>query len=256
MKIAVLIPYARPLWFSHIMYRLDLHIHTPASRCFAETQTDNISRKIVCRALESGLDMIAVTDHHSVEYVDKLRLAARQTRLVVLPGVELSTRVGELNEVYLLAIFDEHKPKGELDRLLADLGIECRHQGDCHFRIPVGLETIIAEVLAAGGLIISDHLDKTPPRQAFFPEIISKYNINAFELKNISFSSYLQENFAREEGLSQQKVLSQAAPFHFFTFSDAHRLDRIGRRYSEINLSECSFRALQQLLNPNNSDLI
>ena len=103
------------------MYRLDLHIHTPASRCFAETRTSDISQGIVSQALESGLDMIAITDHHSVEYVDRVRGAAYQTQLVVLPGVELSTRVGEVNDVYLLAIFEEHKSKAELDRLLPEM---------------------------------------------------------------------------------------------------------------------------------------
>ncbi len=220
-----------------MVYHLDLHIHTPASRCFAEREIGNINERIVSQALESGLDMIAITDHHSVEYVDRLRLAASRTRLVVLPGVELSTRIGQVNDVYLLAIFEEHKPKAELDRLLINLGINEQDWGDCHFRVGRGLESVITEVNRQGGLLISNHLDKTPQRQALFPGIINQYCIKTFDLKNISFQNQLQQKFP------------QAAPLHCFTFSDAHRLNQIGQRHAEVDLSSCSFIALQQLLN-------
>ena len=77
------------------MAKLDLHLHTPASICFSDPINENTCQNLVQRALEVGLDMVAVTDHHSVEYVDKMRQAAEGTPLVVLPGVELSICLGD-----------------------------------------------------------------------------------------------------------------------------------------------------------------
>jgi hypothetical protein len=45
--------------------RLDLHIHTPASKCFKNKtiKPDDIIKK----SLEMRLDAIAITDHNSAE---------------------------------------------------------------------------------------------------------------------------------------------------------------------------------------------
>ena len=72
--------------------RMDLHVHTVASR-------DSVLElsEAIARAIERGLDGIAVTDHNAVSPPETLREAARQAPgFLLVSGVEVSTREGHL----------------------------------------------------------------------------------------------------------------------------------------------------------------
>jgi predicted metal-dependent phosphoesterase TrpH len=72
--------------------KLDLHTHTPASRCYLDkTQT---AGEIIEAALAKGLNGIAVTDHNTAEWIDVMKKAAENTDMVIFPGVELSLEQG------------------------------------------------------------------------------------------------------------------------------------------------------------------
>ncbi len=80
-------------------YCADLHVHTVLSPC---AEVEMIPPLIVRRALQAGLALIAVTDHHSAENVAATIEAAAGTGLTVLPGMEVQTR----EEVHLVCLFD------------------------------------------------------------------------------------------------------------------------------------------------------
>ena len=81
--------------------KADLHIHTPASQDIDSNYKNATPQNVVNAALNKGLDIIAVTDHNTVDWCEKVRAAAAGTPLTVFPGVEVSTRQG-----HLLALFD------------------------------------------------------------------------------------------------------------------------------------------------------
>lgn len=81
------------------LLRADLHIHTCLSPCGELSMSP---RAVVARALEVGLDMIAVTDHNTTENVASAMRAAAGMPLAVLPGIELTTS----EEVHILGLFD------------------------------------------------------------------------------------------------------------------------------------------------------
>lgn len=80
-------------------YRAELHIHTVLSPC---ADVEMIPPFIVQQALELGIGLIAITDHNASANVEAVQKAAHDTRLAVLPGMELQTR----EEVHLLCLFD------------------------------------------------------------------------------------------------------------------------------------------------------
>jgi predicted metal-dependent phosphoesterase TrpH len=53
---------------------LDLHVHSPASRDWRDGAVS--AGDLVRRALEQGLDGIAITDHGSGQFIDQLQAAA------------------------------------------------------------------------------------------------------------------------------------------------------------------------------------
>jgi len=84
--------------------KLDLHVHTPASECFPDKNI--IPSQIVQKAIEMGLSAIAITDHNSGEWVDKVKEAAKGKNLTIFPGVEIT--VGDAHN-HIIAILDVDK---------------------------------------------------------------------------------------------------------------------------------------------------
>ena len=79
-------------------YFYDLHIHSCLSPCSDEDMTPN---NIVNMALLKGLDIIAVSDHNSVELVRTIMSLGSQAGLLVVPAMELCTS----EEIHLLCLF-------------------------------------------------------------------------------------------------------------------------------------------------------
>jgi ABC-type lipoprotein export system ATPase subunit len=99
---------------------LDLHVHTPASNDWrgGEITPDDL----VARALEQGLDGIAITDHESGDWNDKVREAAKGRELAVIPGVEVSNLAG--NEgIHLIVLFEVGTTTQDIDLFLG--AIDC-----------------------------------------------------------------------------------------------------------------------------------
>jgi 3',5'-nucleoside bisphosphate phosphatase len=77
----------------------DLHLHTVLSAC---AEVEMIPPLIIRRALELGLNMLAVTDHNAAANCAAVMAAAEGTGLVVLPGMEVQTT----EEVHMLCLFE------------------------------------------------------------------------------------------------------------------------------------------------------
>ena len=81
-------------------YSLDLHIHTVLSPCADMLMTPG---NIINRAIELGIDIIAITDHNSAENIEVMLQLAKERPIHVIPGMEVETR----EEVHLLCYFEE-----------------------------------------------------------------------------------------------------------------------------------------------------
>lgn len=78
----------------------DLHIHTPAS------DGTGTPEEIVNKAIENGLSVIAITDHHSTDYIDLVKEAAKDKELTVLSGIEFRSEYGS-KSVHFIGYFPE-----------------------------------------------------------------------------------------------------------------------------------------------------
>lgn len=91
--------------------KMDLYIHTPLSECFDDKSVT--PEQIVKKAIDVGLAGIAITDHNTGGWIDKVKKAAEGTKLVVFPGVEITVQ-----NKHLVAIFDPSKDEETIKRLL------------------------------------------------------------------------------------------------------------------------------------------
>jgi predicted metal-dependent phosphoesterase TrpH len=98
--------------------KLDLHLHTPASRCFGDKSVT--AEMIVAEAIQKGLAGIAVTDHNSAAWVDLVKAAAEHSDIVIFPGVEI-TCMGGTSGIHIIALFDPSCGRVPRSQLCGDI---------------------------------------------------------------------------------------------------------------------------------------
>jgi ABC-type lipoprotein export system ATPase subunit len=105
-------------------YKCDLHLHTTASECFADREVT--PEQWVDRAIEQGLNCVAVTDHNTPLDIKAIQEAAKDKPLTVFPGVEITC---DPSKVHLLILFDPTKGEDEIKSFLSKCDIEHTHYG-------------------------------------------------------------------------------------------------------------------------------
>ncbi len=80
----------------------DFHIHSDLSPCGDKDMTPN---NIVNMAYIKGLNMIAVTDHNTIENYKAIEKIAQGLGILVVPGIEINTK----EEVHILSYFKDYK---------------------------------------------------------------------------------------------------------------------------------------------------
>jgi ABC-type cobalamin/Fe3+-siderophores transport system ATPase subunit len=105
--------------------KIDLHVHTSASKCFHGDATPS---QIVDAAIAAGLDAIAITDHNTAEGIEDVKAATKGKPLVVFPGVEISCAGGK-KCVHVIAILDPSASAQDVQTILNLVGIGPEHYG-------------------------------------------------------------------------------------------------------------------------------
>lgn len=97
------------------MLRCDLHVHTNFSRDGESSVED-----VLLMAKKAGLDAIAITDHDTVDGVAYAR--DLETDIIVLPGIEISTRQGHLIALGVTGVIPADLDFSETVRLAREAG--------------------------------------------------------------------------------------------------------------------------------------
>ena len=136
------------------LWAVDFHVHTPGSQDVRDENYGTAS-EIVSAAISAGIDAIAITDHNTAAWCDAMQIAAADTDLVVLPGVEISTTEG-----HLLGIWEEGTSSTVIEDVLTVLGIRTRDRGKLDIAANCGIADAAKQVAEAGGVAIAAHVDK------------------------------------------------------------------------------------------------
>jgi 3',5'-nucleoside bisphosphate phosphatase len=155
-------------------FSADLHIHTCLSPC---ASLDLSPRKIVERARDAGLEIIAITDHNTAQNVEPVMRAGEKMGLWVIAGMEVQTR----EEIHLLTLFpgcpEMAQWEEEVRKVLPDVPNDPKYLGDqpvvdeegyiLRFEermllnsLDLSLEDVFRRVEELGGIVIPSHFDK------------------------------------------------------------------------------------------------
>jgi len=210
-------------------------VHTPKSMCYSEQSVT--SKQIVDATLAAGLEVIAITDHNTVESIDDIRQVAGKKGLFVFPGIELSTKGG-----HVVALFELDTPVEMLQDFLDYVGVEREGWGDAATMASGGVEEIFQKIEERGGTAIAAHIERWPSgfletnesRQVKIRTHSSKY-LSALEITVPQNKSLW--NAGRMRDYPKKYACIQG--------SDAHALGSIGRRPVYIQMNEVGLEALR-----------
>lgn len=234
-------------WPGARWWRCDLHVHTPASEDARQRQA-GISKltaeDVVEQALGAGLDVIAVTDHDSGEWIDGMKAAANGTELCVVPGVEITTQ----ERIHLLVLGDITRTSADVDDLLSRLHIPPADRGLKRARSDLTYEKAMDEATGLSWLCIAPHADAeatgaNPSRGALWTALHSsdKGRLNRIldrpDLVAAEFVGDDPDVKAELRGAGRGGRQRREPGLAVVRFSDAHRLDDLGRSSTWIKMT-------------------
>ena len=246
----------------------DLHVHTPAS------DGTGTPEEIVNKSIEKGLSVIAITDHHSVDYIDQVKEAAKTKDLAVISGIEFRSEYGS-KSVHFIGYLPDEFEKTVLnatalkDLILSPLGLsrtsivakgkelDSSLNDDAAFKkgvfqVQVDFKTA-ADLIHQYGGIVSVHngskengLDKEVKHFGKAPKNAHSLYECLGTLKEELMKNYVDICDIEKEGDDEAFYLNTFSKPSLLT-SDAHKFEDIGSRYTWIK-ADPTFEGMKQIL--------
>ncbi len=195
--------------------KLDLHVHTIYSGDSLITIKD-----LLKYAKIKGLAGFAITDHNTLKAYHILKKKAQKEQLIIIPGLEIETHIGEVIGYF---IDDDFKLKKDEKDFF----------------------NIVEKIRDHNGLIVVPHpfdfLRNNHLKMSFLSDKIIKKYINGIEILNsrIIFKSCVK------------KARKFKNKYHLFETggSDAHTIKELGNAYTLINdISDFSLESIKKNL--------
>jgi predicted metal-dependent phosphoesterase TrpH len=223
--------------------RADLHLHTCLSPCADDLMQ---AAAIIEQAKQIGLDMIGICDHNSGENVRAMMKASERQGLVVIPGVEVTSR----EEVHILGLFNTEEDLMNLQDIIYE-NLPGQNNEEAfgpqlvideydnvvgkNSRLLIGattltLEQVIDSIHQFDGLAVASHVD----RQRF--SLIGQLGFIPKGLKLDAVE------------VSKPSSAGQEYGYPVVTSSDAHFLEDIGKNSTCFMIEEASLQEISKAL--------
>lgn len=189
-------------------WKFDFHTHTHASSSYfmqghSQEDKDQVTPQFwLQKFMEKSIDCVAITDHDSGEWIDKLSQELAKTEknkpdwyrpLYLFPGVEISVYGG----VHLLAIFGKDKTQSDIDRLLGAVGAK---DGNV---TTASVTDVTDKITERGGIAIPAHADK---KKGLFEELKGKTLELALDNSNIHAMELCDDDYEKPQLYKDKKL--------------------------------------------------
>lgn len=219
------------------MTRFDLHIHTALSACAEDLMSP---QRIIARAKEAALDIIAITDHNASANVETVIAAGEALGIKVVPGIEVST----LEEVHVLGLFEtldqlldfqkivdnalapgENLPDISGYQLIYDNSGEISDIDDRirNIGISIPLEKIIPEIQSRNGFAVPAHVFKK--RYSIISQLGFIDSNAGYDAVEIQSPMWIHDGY---------RLGMKSEGYPVISGSDSHFLESVGRFFLEI----------------------
>lgn len=225
-------------------WKFDFHTHTPESLDYGrgDEAARNVDAESWLRtAMERKLDCVAVTDHNSGGWIDKLKRKyeelSRMTPaqewfrpLIIFPGVEINV-MDSKGRIHLIALFDSECNGDTVKAVMWSCGIRSDFGDDKKPSTDKGFLDTVKKINEAKGIAIPAHIDSSKGLlegvASLTPELRKSLDaLDAAEFRN--FHAFEDSNIELKKAVDRLAKLSG---------SDAHKLEEIGRSFSWLKMS-------------------
>lgn len=228
-------------------YKADLHIHTPASKCWQGQKTEKEIEKIFEKLQKEGIEVVAITDHNSARNVEAAKKLGKKYGVHVFPGVEVSTKEG-----HVIAIFDPSKSGRMIEDWLAKMGFAGERLGDLDAiaeeqdNTALGIERVFYLIENNDGIAIAPHPNS---KGTGFLEIMKQKGL----ARKAAYSSHclrgleVRDNKEKILKLASGQISGYSKKYGCIASSDAHKIEDIGKSFTYIKIGDFSVSALKQV---------
>lgn len=238
-------------------WKFDFHVHTPESMDYGKGENQAVlkalsPREWLLKLMEKEIDCVAITDHNSGEWIDRLKEEYTKMKeegisgfrdVVIFPGVEITVH----GNIHLLAILDPSKTSRDISNLLS----RCEYQGtygdsdDCTKKSFNEVVEIIHELK---GLAIPAHVDEV--RGLFIEQ-------EGTTLKRCLCSNgLLAMQVCNSEFPKPQIYYDLKMELTEIAGSDSHHPETIGRSFTWVKMENPNLEALRLALHDGEDGVI
>lgn len=183
-------------------WKFDFHNHTPASDDYGKGPIQEELRRIspkdwLLNYMRAGIDCVAITDHNSGEWIDRLKTALTELTaenhadyrpLYLFPGIELTVQ----GNIHILALFSDKKTTSDINSLIGAVKYRTTKGASDGCSESSAIE-VIDEIVLFEGIAIPAHVDQSSGLFKVYSgntlgQILDSKNLYAIEIVDSSFA--------------------------------------------------------------------
>ncbi|MDR9507165.1 AAA family ATPase, partial [Brevibacillus agri] len=228
-------------------WKFDFHTHTPASFDYGKGEHALKSltpRQWLLEVMRNEIDCVAVTDHNTGAWIDKLKSELRDMEedsiegyrpLTIFPGVEITVHTG----IHLLAIFDPNETSETIIELLGACKFDGT-KGNSDGCTQKSFSEVVEEITKRNGIAIPAHVDQ--PSGLFVVHegntLRSSLQANGLLAIQVCDTSFNKPQIYLESKLNFSEVAG----------SDSHHPNQLGTIYTWVKMEKPDINALKLAL--------
>jgi ABC-type cobalamin/Fe3+-siderophores transport system ATPase subunit len=234
--------------------RTDLQVHTPLDPGFKPRPepTDPADRRELARAYlgeakERGIQLVGITEHNDVSWIDELRYAAQGMDLLLLPGFEVESKEG----IHVLCLFDPDTPVTHLEESLVRLGLTQKRRSAQRLELRTeqdfgGLINLVQD--ERGGVCIAAHIESD---KGLLSALRQGARVDCWRTEGLMAAQIAKPPSEITSGngriiRGEDPIYERKRPLAYVLTSDARSLQDIGSVSTWIKMDQIGVHGLRQ----------
>ncbi len=206
-----------------------------------------MARAYIEKAKERGIELVGITEHNDVGWIDEMRYAARGLSVVLMPGFEVESKEG----IHVLCLFDPDTPVAELEESLVRLGLTKQRRNGQRLQLRTkqdfgGVLSLIQD--ECGGVCIAAHIESD---KGLLCALREGARVDCWRTDGLVAAQISKPPDEITSGngriiRGEEPIYARQQPLAYVLTSDARSLEDIGSESTWIKMDHVGVQGLRQ----------
>jgi len=206
-----------------------------------------VARAYIEKAKERGIELVGITEHNDVGWIDEMRYAARGLSVVLMPGFEVESKEG----IHVLCLFDPDTPVAELEESLVRLGLTKQRRNGQRLQLRTkqdfgGVLSLIQD--ECGGVCIAAHIESD---KGLLCALREGARVDCWRTDGLVAAQISKPPDEITSGngriiRGEEPIYARQQPLAYVLTSDARSLEDIGSESTWIKMDHVGVQGLRQ----------